>query len=62
MTLALGIDSKPAEGEERPGEIERSSLNPLLAEKILGWKPETSLKDGIHSTLEWFKLKRQENP
>ena len=62
MALTLGIDSKAEEGEERPGEIERSSLNPLLAEKILGWKPETSLKDGIHSTLEWFKLKRQENP
>ncbi len=61
MALALGIDSKAEEGEERPGEIERSSLNPLLAEKILGWKPETSLKGGIHSTLEWFKLKRQEN-
>ena len=54
MALAVGIDSEPERRAERTGEIARSSLDPSLAEEILGWKPRTSLKDGIHSTLKWF--------
>ena len=61
MALAVGIDGEPEKGTERSGEIERSSLDPSLAEKILGWKPQTSLKDGVHSTLEWFESKREED-
>ena len=61
MALAVGTDSKPEKGTERSGEIERSSLDPSLAEKILGWKPKTSLRDGIHSTLEWFESEKEEN-
>ena len=61
MSLAVGTDSKPEKGTERSGEIERSSLDPSLAEKILGWKPKTSLRDGIHSTLEWFESEKEEN-
>ena len=61
MALAVGISDEPEKGTERAGEIERSSLDPSLAEKILGWKPQTSLKDGVHSTLEWFESKREED-
>jgi len=61
MALAVGIDSDPEKEAERPGEIERSSLDPSLAEKILGWKPTTNLRDGIHSTMEWFASKKDEN-
>jgi len=61
MALAVGIDSAPEKGTERSGEIERSSLDPSLAEKVLGWKPKTSLRDGIHSTLKWFESKKEEN-
>ena len=61
MALSVGIDSDPEKGGERSGEIERSSLDPSRAEKILGWKPKTSLRDGIHSTLEWFESNREEN-
>ena len=60
MAIASGIESDPERGEERSGEIERSSLDPSLAEKILGWTPQTSLRDGVHSTLEWFKSKKEE--
>ena len=61
MALAVGIDSEAENGAERPGEIERSSLNPSLAEKILGWKPQTSLREGVHSTLKWFESEREDN-
>ena len=61
MALASGIESAPEKGAERSGEIERSSLDPSLAEEILGWSPQTSLRDGIHSTLGWFKSKKEES-
>ena len=60
MALASGIESAPEKGAERSGEIERSSLDPSLAKKILGWTPQTNLRDGIHSTLGWFKSKKEE--
>ena len=60
MALASGIESDPEKGAERSGEIERSALDPSLAEEILGWTPQTNLRDGIHSTLEWFKSKKEE--
>ena len=61
MALAVGIDSEAKNAAERPGEIERSSLNPSLAEKILEWKPQTSLREGVHSTLKWFESEREDN-
>ena len=61
MALASGIESAPEKGAERSGEIERSSLDPSLAKKILGWAPQTNLRDGIHSTLGWFKSKKEES-
>ena len=39
----------------RPGEIERSALDPARAEIHLGWKPWTSLDEGVARTLEHFK-------
>ncbi len=45
----------PERMEKRPGEIDRVSLNPAKAAKILGWKPKTSLRDGLKKTAEWFK-------
>ncbi len=61
MALASGIESAPEKGAERSGEIERSALDPSLAKKILGWAPQTNLRDGIHSTLGWFKSKKEES-
>ena len=61
MAHAFGIESDPEKGAERSGEIERSALDPSLAKKILGWTPQTNLRDGIHSTLGWFKSKKEES-
>jgi UDP-glucose 4-epimerase len=35
---------------ERPGEIQRSVVDPSLAAQELGWRPETSLVDGLAET------------
>ena len=39
----------------RPGDITKSLLDNSLAFKLLGWQPETSLKDGIKQTINYFK-------
>ncbi len=41
----------------RPGEITRISLSWKKAEKVLGWKPKTSLKEGLKKVVEYFKKK-----
>lgn len=38
-----------------PGEQRRSVLDPSRAGQVLGWKPKTSLEEGIQATAGWFK-------
>jgi UDP-glucose 4-epimerase len=39
----------------RPGEIQRSVLDPSRAVDELGWRPEHSLEDGLRETYEFFR-------
>lgn len=39
--------------KDRPGEVQRSSLNSSKAKKILGWQAKVELEDGIRRTIEW---------
>jgi UDP-glucose 4-epimerase len=39
----------------RAGELQRSALDPGRAAIHLGWKPWTSLDDGLRRTLDWFR-------
>lgn len=48
LAAALGVQHQVAPG--RPGEIERSCLDPGAAEAALGWRAETSLDDGLDET------------
>ncbi len=41
--------------EPRPGELQRSVLDPARAVDELGWRPEKSLEDGLRETWEFFK-------
>ena len=49
-----GIDREPEYAEARPGEIERSVIDPALAVRELGWRAEQSLEDGLRLT--WKSL------
>jgi NAD dependent epimerase/dehydratase len=44
-------------GRIRPAdsEVERLQANPSKAEKLLGWKVEHDLEDGLTKTIEWFR-------
>jgi len=41
--------------EARPGELQRSVLDPARAVDELGWRPEKSLEDGLREAWEFFK-------
>lgn len=50
----LGAGPLDAEhAPERPGEVLRSCLDPARAAARIGWRPRTSLHDGLLATLEW---------
>ncbi|HSN16279.1 MAG TPA: NAD-dependent epimerase/dehydratase family protein, partial [Anaeromyxobacteraceae bacterium] len=51
LARAAGVTAPPLHAPGRPGEQRRSCLDPSLAAKRLGWKPETKLADGLARTL-----------
>lgn len=55
MAAIAGYQGKPAHGPPRPGDLHRSALDNSLAAKELGWKPWTSLKEGLRATIDSFR-------
>jgi UDP-glucose 4-epimerase len=49
--IELQIIHKP----ERPGDVKDSIGSIARAEKVLGFKPSKSLKDGLSGTLSWYR-------
>jgi UDP-glucose 4-epimerase len=54
MGRATGRDIDPEHGPERLGDLRRSVLDPSLAERELGWRPEVELEDGLRETWQFF--------
>jgi UDP-glucose 4-epimerase len=44
----------PLHGPARPGDLRSNLVDASLAGRVLGWRPEVSLADGIAKTAEWF--------
>ena len=55
MARLVRYKGKPRNAPERVGELARSALDPARAEMHLGWKPWTSLGDGLTRTLAHFR-------
>jgi UDP-glucose 4-epimerase len=51
---AAGSDAEPEFAPARLGEARRSAVDPSLAAVELGWRPETSLEDGLRATWASF--------
>jgi UDP-glucose 4-epimerase len=57
MAAAAGFDQPADYAPARPGELDRSALDPGLAREKLGWSPRTSLDDGVARVLDWFRTR-----
>jgi len=52
--------SAPAQhGPAKPGEQLRSVIDASAAGRVLGWRPEVSLADGLRQTVAWFRERVQ---
>lgn len=54
MARAAGVDAPAVHAPARPGELDRSALDPGKAGLYLGWKPWTTLDEGSRAVLDWF--------
>jgi UDP-glucose 4-epimerase len=57
MARAAGVDAPPQYAAARPGELERSAVDPALAATELGWAPRWTLDKGVETTLDWFRAR-----
>jgi len=55
LKSASGSNIEEKHGPAKTGEQMRSVLDNSLAGKVLGWKPEVSIEDGLKLTYEWFE-------
>ena len=51
---AAGTSLEAEERPLRPGELERSALDPGRIRADLGWKPEVTLRAGLADTFRWY--------
>jgi UDP-glucose 4-epimerase len=55
IAAAAGSTASPVHAAPRPGELQRSALDPGRAAIHLGWRPWTSLPDGLAATVDSFR-------
>jgi UDP-glucose 4-epimerase len=54
----LGKEIQPKYEEARPGDIRHSLADTTKAQEMLGYRPRTTVVDGLASTVEWYKKYR----
>ena len=50
----LDMDVPPVFMEPRQGDVKHSLASIDVAEKLLGYRPQVGLEDGLRSTIEWY--------
>lgn len=55
IAVATGSTHGPVFAEPRAGEQRRSCIDPSAAGRILGWRPEVTLEEGIARTAAFFR-------
>jgi UDP-glucose 4-epimerase len=58
ISAASGVRREPELADPRLGELQRSFLDPSLAERELGWRARRSLDEGLRATWEWMSAAR----
>jgi UDP-glucose 4-epimerase len=54
LAALTGYDRPALYAAARPGELQHIALDTMLAAVQLGWKPTTSLREGLSATLGWM--------
>ena len=54
-----GVETRPEFAPPRPGELQRSVLDPGRAERELGFRPEASLEAGLRATWNWVQDEKE---
>jgi UDP-glucose 4-epimerase len=52
-TRVTGYQREPTFAPPRRGDLQRSVLDPTLAERHFGWRPDVPLEEGVQATWEW---------
>lgn len=55
VAAAVGAPDDPEFHPPRLGDLKRSCLDIGLAERVLGWRPQVALDDGVRRTVEYFR-------
>lgn len=51
-------DIKPGKSDKTPGDIRRMQLSYNKAKKVIGFKPEYKIEQGIKNYIDWYKSKK----
>jgi UDP-glucose 4-epimerase len=57
LVKITGAKVKTIHGPAKPGEQKKSVITHKKAKRILGWKPEVFLEEGLRDTVEFFKYR-----
>ncbi len=55
MAAVAGVSRPASKAPGKPGEQRRSVVDPSLAARVIGWRPEVALEQGLARTLEFFR-------
>jgi UDP-glucose 4-epimerase len=55
IARAVGRPDTPRFRPPRPGELDRVALDSTAAQRVLGWRPQTVLEDGLVRTVAWLR-------
>lgn len=51
----LGVDVPVVRRQPRPGDVRRHCGSPALLEEVAGYRPPTSLEEGLAETVRWYR-------
>jgi UDP-glucose 4-epimerase len=57
LRTLCGSTAPEQHGPAKPGEQMRSVIDNALAQRVLGWRPQVSLEDGLRETVAFFRAR-----